>query len=502
MGFFREPPQPDSPHPRRVPRLAGALTADQLARVFDGCVDFCRRPVAIGSGGLVGELVYLAGMVRMERVSDYILKPLAEDESLGEGEAAAVKRRLVDGAAYNLTVFERVSLDQGASDLIIGCSLLFLPDVSGCLSFMTGTEEKRGISPPPNEGAIKGARDCFVENLMTNLSLVRRHLRCPELRAVQETVGRQSLTPVYVLWVEGIADAERVAELQKRLENIDIDALLATGNLEDYVADQMNTPFPLVQYTERPDRFCHGLVQGRVGILAEGLPLGYLAPAVLGDFLSTPQDRSQNWMVSSVLTAMRWICLLVTLFLPALYVAMVNFHPEMIPTRLALSILAARRDVPVSTLFEVLLLLLAFEVLQEAGLRLPASIGQTVSILGGLVVGSAAVEAKLISPAVLVMVAAAGIAGYTMPSQDLAGALRLWRFLLTVLAGLAGLPGVTVGAVLLVGHLAGLESLGAAYLAPFAAGDAQEGERVLQPPLQEEKLRPGHLSSRNRRKQR
>ena len=502
MGFFREPPRPGQPHPRREPRLAGELSAEALAGAFQGCVDFCRRPVTVGSSGMVGELVYLAGMVRMERVSDYILKPLAEDDSLGRGSGDRVQRRLLDGAAYNLTVYRRSTLDQGAADLIVGCSLLFLPGAEGCLSFMTGTEEKRSISPPANEGAIKGSQDCFVENLLTNLSLVRRHLRCPELRAVQETVGRQSLTPVQVVWVEGIADPVRVAKLRARLRDIDIDALLATGNLEDYVEDQACTPFPLVQHTERPDRFCHGLVQGRVGLLAEGLPLGYLAPAVLGDFLSTPQDRSQSWMVASVLTAMRWICLLVTLLLPALYVAMVNFHPEMIPTRLALSIQAARRDVPVSTLFEVLLLLLAFEVLQEAGLRLPASIGQTVSILGGLVVGSAAVEAKLVSPAVLVMVAAAGIAGYTMPSQDLAGALRLWRFLLTVLAGLAGLPGVMAGIVLLVGHLAGLESFGAAYLAPFAAGDAQEGERVLQPPLQEEKLRPGHLDSPNRRKQR
>lgn len=208
-------------------------------------------------------------------------------------------------------------------------------------------------------------------------------------------------------------------------------------------------------------------------------------------------------MVASALTVLRWVCLLGTLYLSAVYVAMVNFHPEMIPTRLALSIMAARRDVPFSTLFETLLLLLAFEVLQEAGLRLPQSIGQTVSILGGLVVGSAAVEAKLISPAVLVVVAVAGIAGYTMPSQDLAGALRLWRFLLTVLAGLAGLFGVLMGTAFLVGHLAGLESFGAAYLTPFAAnsGEQVEGETVLRQPLPRDKLRPGYLKPENRRKQ-
>lgn len=182
---------------------------------------------------------------------------------------------------------------------------------------------------------------------------------------------------------------------------------------------------------------------------------------------------------------------------------MVNFHPEMIPARLALSIMAARRDVPFSALFETILLLIAFEVLQEAGLRLPQSIGQTVSILGGLVVGSAAVEARLISPAVLVVVAIAGIAGYTMPSQDLAAALRVWRLLLAVSAGAAGLFGVAAGTAFLVGHLAGLESFGVAYLTPFAAngGTRIEEGAVLRQPLPRDKLRPGYLNTANQRKQ-
>ena len=352
--------------------------------------------------------------------------------------------------------------------------------------------------------SVKGPRDSFVENLRTNTSLTRRHLKAPELRIEEQIVGRQSLTPVDILWVEGIADPQTVEDLKGRVESIDIDALLATGNLEEYIVDELDTAFPMLQYTERPDRFCYGLAQGRVGILIEGIPLGYLAPAVLGDFLRSPQDRSENWLVASALTVLRWLCLLGTLYLPGVYVAMVNFHPEMIPTRLALSIMAARRDVPFSTLFETLLLLIAFEVLQEAGLRLPQSIGQTVSILGGLVVGSAAVEARLVSPAVLVVVAVAGIAGYTMPSQDLAEALRVWRFLLAVMGGVAGLFGVVLGTFILVGHLAGLESFGVAYLTPFAAnaGEQVEGHTVLRQPLPGDKLRPSYLNTGNRRKQR
>lgn len=498
MGIFGRERVSDPPHPRREPRLEGGLTPENLARVFEDCVDYNRRSVAVGGNeALRCELIFLAGMVRMERVSDYVLRPLAQNEALGTLGEGVAWEKMRSGALYNLSVTERTTLDEAAMDLINGNCLLLFPGKERALSFNTGTEEKRGIGDPENEISVKGARDSFVENLRTNTSLVRRHLKAPELRIREQIVGRQSLTPVDILWVEGIADPRTVEELEQRLEGIDIDALLATGNLEEYIIDRMDTAFPLVQYTERPDRLCYGLCQGRVGILIEGLPLGYLVPGVLGDFIHAPQDRSDNWLVAASLTILRWACLLVTLYLPGVYAAMVNFHPEMIPARLALSILAARRDVPFSALFETLLLLLAFEILQEAGLRLPQSIGQTVSILGGLVVGSAAVEARLISPAVLVVVAAAGIAGYTMPSQDLAAALRVWRFLLAVLGGIMGLFGVALGTALLAIHLAGLESFGRAYLAPLTAG-----EGILRQPLRSDKLRPGYLNSKNRRKQR
>lgn len=498
MGIFGRERVSDPPHPRREPRLEGGLTPENLARVFADCVDYNRRSVAVGGNeALRCELIFLAGMVRMERVSDYVLRPLAQNEALGTLGEGVAWEKMRSGALYNLSVTERTTLDEAAMDLIDGNCLLLFPGKKRALSFNTGTEEKRGIGDPENEISVKGARDSFVENLRTNTSLVRRHLKAPELRIREQIVGRQSLTPVDILWVEGIADPRTVEELEQRLEEIDIDALLATGNLEEYIIDRMDTAFPLVQYTERPDRLCYGLCQGRVGILIEGLPLGYLVPGVLGDFIHAPQDRSDNWLVAASLTILRWACLLVTLYLPGVYAAMVNFHPEMIPARLALSILAARRDVPFSALFETLLLLLAFEILQEAGLRLPQSIGQTVSILGGLVVGSAAVEARLISPAVLVVVAAAGIAGYTMPSQDLAAALRVWRFLLAVLGGIMGLFGVALGTALLVIHLAGLESFGRAYLTPLTAG-----EEILRQPLRSDKLRPGYLNSKNRRKQR
>ena len=492
------------PHPRKIPRFDGPLTAEALGEVFRDCVDFTRREVELAGLGRLS-LCYLGGMVRMERVSDYVLRPLAEDRRLRQcrtmGEAM---ERMEGGALYNLGTARRDTLDQAAADLVAGWCLLFFPGEASALSLFTGTEEKRAVSAPAGETVLKGARDGFVESVRTNTSIVRRHLKAPELRIREQTVGRQSLTLVDVLYMEGITDPALVEQVWDKLADMDVDGVFSTGGIEEYLVPAHRTPFPLVQYTERSDRFCAGLCEGRVGLIIDGVPLGYLTPAVLGNFLQAPQDKSTSWLLATALTLLRYGCMLLTLFLPALYVAMVTFHQEMIPTRLALSIIAAKQDVPFRSAFEVIVLLLAFEILQEAGLRLPQSIGQTVSIIGGLVVGSAAVEAKIVSPAVLIVVAIAGIAGYTMPSQELAGALRLWRFLLAVLASAAGLFGAVMGAAALVIHLAGLESFGVPYLTPFAvsAGAQAREHAFLRRPLPQVKDRPPALHPRNRRKQR
>ena len=494
------------PHPRQEPRYPGPITLARLEEIFRDCVDFVRRTVWVGEDPeRTVTMVYLSGMVRMERVSDYLLRPMAQDPELARcAGVVPMMERMRQGALYNLTIEARNSLDQVVFDLVAGWCVLVFPGETTVLSCFTGTEEKRSISAPDNETVLKGAKDAFVESLRTNTSIVRRHLKAPELRIREQTVGRRSLTLVDVLYVEGIADPGLVEQVWDKLADMDVDGVFSTGGIEEYLVPAHRTPFPLVQYTERSDRFCAGLCEGRVGLLIDGVPLGYLTPAVLGNFLQAPQDKSSSWLLATTLTLLRYACMLITLFLPALYVAMVTFHQEMIPTKLALSIIAAKQDVPFRSGFEVIVLLLAFEILQEAGLRLPQSIGQTVSIIGGLVVGSAAVEAKIVSPAVLIVVAIAGIAGYTMPSQELSGALRIWRFLLALLASVAGLFGAVIAAAALVIHLAGLESFGVPYLTPFAVSAGKEAREhvFLRRPLPQIKDRPPALHPLNRRKQR
>ena len=505
MGIFGTKKETPPPHPRKEPRYDCAVTADDIAGVFQRCADFNRRTLYLNNDpSRQVEMLYIAGQVRNERACDYVLRPLAQNEALRTAPDMDVAFDLMaKGGLYSLSVQVRDRADQVIFDLIDGSVALFFPGKEQALTLSAGTEEKRSVSDPENEPDVKGARDSFVESLRTNTSLVRRRFRAPELKIEEKIVGRQSVTPVDVVYVEGIADPALAARVKARVENIDIDALLMTGSLEQYVTDESHTAFPLTAYTERPDRFCTGLAEGRVGVLVDGIPMGWLFPATLDSFFRTGQDRSTSWAVAGALSVLRYVCMLVTLFLPGLYAAAVLFQPELIPVKLTLSIIAAKADVPFSTLTEILVMLLAFEVLQEAGLRLPSSIGQTVSILGGLVVGSAAVEAKLVSPAVLVVVAIAGIAGYTAPSQDFAGALRIWRFLITIAGGLMGVAGLVLAGVVLVYRLAQLESFGVAYLTPFAsnAGKQKEGHTVLREPLPEVKTRPGYLNTENRRNQ-
>lgn len=436
-------------------------------------------------------------------MNDYILRPLATSPLLREATPQAAFRMMTEGIVYTQLVQVCTTLDQAVFALINGSVVFAFPGEGRMISYFAATEEKRALSPPENEPSLKGARDSFVESLRTNTSLVRRRLRAPELKIAEVIAGRQTVTPVDILYIEGITNPDLVAETKRRLAAVDTDELLQTASLEELIVDEVDTAFPMLAYTERPDRFCAGLVEGRVGVIVDGIPLGYLLPGTVGQFFKTGQDRAQNWVAASFLSVLRYLCMLLSLFLPAWYVAAVNFHPEMIPARLAWSISEAKTDVPFSTIFEVLIMLLAFEAVQEAGLRLPGAIGQTASILGGLVVGSAAVEASIVSPVVLIVVAIAGIAGYTVPSQEFAAALRIWRFGLAIAASLGGLFGVMALAAVLVYRLAQLESFGVPYLTPFAAsGDERaQGHGVIRWPTHWVKFRERALGTQNQRRQ-
>ena len=355
------------------------------------------------------------------------------------------------------------------------------------------------LSAPAVENTVKGPKDAFVETSRSNTSLVRRHLRSPELRIYETQVGRRSLTNVSVIWLEGITNETLVQRMKDRLASIDIDGLLTPASVEEYVTGSRATAFPLIQYTERTDKFCQGLLDGRVGLIVDGLPLGYLAPTDLGYLMDSPEDRGRDFITASSVRVLRYLALITGLFLPALYIAIATFHQAIIPLPLLRKIIDSKQTVPFSTMAEVLGLLIAFELLQESGVHLPQAVGQSVSVIGGIVVGSAAVEAGLISPVALIIVSIAGVCGFVLPNRDLAEAIRVWRFSLAAMASIAGVAGAVAGFLCLLTHLLSLRSLDVPYI-KLNRG-YMEGGGILRPLLKHSKYRNKNLKPRDRRNQ-
>ena len=468
----------------------------ELAAQFENAADFETRKVLCG--GQLLTVLFLDGLTSGGDIAEQVVRPLAQ--MTDEAREEVLYTRALQGGVWCASVKEPESTQQAAELLVNGFCVILFPKSGKALGCEVKTGEKRSPSPPETENTVKGAKDAFTETLRTNTSLVRRHLRTPGLRLTETVVGKRTLTKVTVCWIDRLTDPELPRRMQERLSSIDIDGALSPAAIEEYVTGSRRTAFPLLEYTERTDHFCQGLLDGQVGLLADGLPLGYLAPVGLGRLMRSPEDRATDFFSASMLRLLRYAALGVSLLLPALYAAMAMFHQQMLPTKLLLSIIESKQNVPFSTLLEVLGLLCAFELLQQAGLHLPQAVGTAVSIIGGLVVGTAAVDAKLVSPAALIVTASSGICGFTLPNRELSDAVRLWRFVLTVLAGLWGLFGVTVGMLLLLTELAGLESLGRSYLSPF--GRAEVKGALVRPRLVRQKWRDGALKPMDDQNQR
>ena len=480
--------------PRPEPLYPGEMTDENIRRIFEGAGDFFSRRLQCGLWTLYAYAI--DGLISGSDASDYVLRPITEHLM------AETMRTLYDaalnGMVYNAVASACKDLDDVALKLVNGFCVVLFPGI-GAIAYEVKTGEKRGLSAPAVENSVKGPKDAFVETVRTNTSLVRRHLRTPDLRLYETTVGRRSLTNVTVLYIEGITNKELVERMKRRLDEIDIDGFLSPAAVEEYVTGSRKTAFPLLQYTERTDNFCQGLLDGRVGLIVDGLPLAYLAPVDLGYLMDSPEDRGRDFITASAIRILRYLALLTGLLLPAVYIAVATFHQQMIPLPMLRAIIDSKKTVPFSTVMEVAGLLIAFELLQESGVHLPQAIGQSVSIIGGIVIGTAAVEAGLVSPVALIVVSIAGICGFVLPNRDFAEGVRVWRFAIAIVAALAGLAGVVAGAACLLVHLAGLKSMGCSYLKPNR--DFMEGGGILRPLLKRSKVRNNRLKPEDERNQ-
>lgn len=385
--------------------------------------------------------------------------------------------------------------------ILTGETAILVDGTARALAVETKSWEHRSITEPSTEAVIRGPREGFNEVLRANTALLRRRIKSPYLRLDPLKIGKLSLTDVVVAWIDGLTNPELVHEVKRRLDSLNTDWIPDSGYLEQYIEDSPYSPFPQFGYTERPDRTAAAVLEGRVAILVDGSPLALVVPGGVTSFLTAAEDYYERFPYGSLLRLLRLVGMLVALTLPALYIAVTTFHQELIPTPLVLLFTASREPVPFPAVVEALIMIGGLELTREAGLRLPAPIGQTVGIVAALLLGQAAVQAGLVSPIMVIVVAITGLASFVVPHYASGLPLRWLAFPLMALAATLGLFGLTAGFLAIILHLAGLTSAGLPYLEAVTRPPGTQRDALFRLPLWSLSERPSYLGPRDRRRQ-
>lgn len=350
--------------------------------------------------------------------------------------------------------------------ILSGDSILFVDGCQKAFHIQTKGWDTRSVDEPQTEQVVRGSRDGFTESIRTNTALVRRRIRDPELRLETMSIGLRTRTDVNIAYINGVVKKGLVDEVKKRLNRIQIDGILESGYIEEMIADSPFSPFTTIMSTERPDKVASALLEGRVAIFVDNTPFVLVVPTYFWQFLQASDDYYMGFMAGSFFRIIRYIAFIISLTLTSIYVMLVSFHQEMIPTPLALTIASGREIVPFPVLLEALLMEVTFELMREAGLRMPKPVGQAVSIVGSLVIGQAAVQAGIVSPFMVIVVAVTGISSFAIPNYSASYSIRLIRFPLLIASGTLGLLGFSVMFTLLAIHALSIRSFGESYLAP------------------------------------
>ncbi|MGC5328081.1 spore germination protein [Brevibacillus sp. SYSU BS000544] len=450
------------------------LNEEILRSLYTKCNDVVFRKFLINRS-IHALLIYIDALSNIEEIDENVLAPLMKEST----DAEITLKELIEQrlAISNVRVINTIS--ECISSISIGDPILLIDGVKSGISLALCKWEKRAISEPTAEGGVRGPREGFTESAVVNISLIRRIIKSPLLKMESLVIGDFTKTKVTISYIEGIVDHTLVEEVKNRLSRIQIDGILESGYIEELIQDYAFSPFPQLISTERPDVVCGNLLEGRVAILVDGTPFALIAPITFFSLLQSSEDYYQHFISSTAIRWLRYFFLGISLLLPALYVAVITFHQEMLPTSLLISMASAREAVPFPAIIEVLIMEVTFEALREAGVRLPKQVGAAVSIVGALVIGQAAVQAGLVSAPMVIVVAITGIASFMMPRYPAGIAIRLLRFPIIILAGTLGLLGVMLGIITIVIHMCSLRSFGVPYLSSVAALKTNELKDVL-----------------------
>jgi len=483
--------------------LENRINSSWITSLFEKSQDVVVRPIKINQNNITVYLFCVDGLINQALFDEAVFRSLKFDPYLSHCVTErAMMDYLLEGGAYHVFTSEEADYQKLLKSVLSGMVALIFDSEEKAIVYDIRMFEKRSIQEPSEENVMKGSKESFIEVMRMNTALIRRRIRSEHLVVESLTAGRVSKTDMSLVYISNIADMNTVNKIREKINSIEIDNVSTPAFIEEFLIENKHSIFPQIMYTQRPDRVSANLSDGRVALVVDGIPFVYILPCQLPMLMQSPDDYANHFFIGSSLRIIRYLSMIVTLFLPAFYIAATTYQSQMLPVQLALSTQAAKQNVPFSSASEVLGLLISFEILIEAGLRLPKAVGTAMSILGGLVVGQSAVAANLVSPAVVVIVSLAGISGFIMPNQDLSSGIRLTRFLLAVLAALAGFFGLAIGLILIITHLCSLNNYNTAYIWPFV--DVEERnikDTLFRFPIRYFKKRPDEVAAQNKIKQ-
>ncbi|WP_160203426.1 spore germination protein [Priestia megaterium] len=425
-------------------------------------------------------VVHLDGLADENIINENIMTPLIQ--WLKESNQVVTVKEIEEQISQILTVSQltiKENWHEFMSAVLTGDTVILLNGSSKIFIGNTKKLQSRAVTEPTSQTVVRGPKDSFTENLRTNTSLIRARIQDSNLRLDSMKIGSVTQTDIGIMYIQGNADERIVEEIKERLKEIKVDGVLESNYIEEFIRDDRTTIFPLLLNTERPDAVVGNLLEGRIAIIVQGTPFVLIAPAIFSQFFQSPEDYYQNDYISSFLRILRFGSFFLSMYASAIYLALITHHQGLIPNTLMVSLMAQRERVPFPAIVEIVVMELAFEMLREAGIRMPRAIGPAVSIVGALILGQAAVEAGFVSAAVVIIVAISAISNFTLPSTSIVNAARGFRFILIIISAFIGLYGILLMTLCIWLHISSLRSFGIPYFSPFAPLDFKKQHDTL-----------------------
>ena len=458
---------------------------------LENCSDILIRPMRLGDKHKVDCLmVYIEVAVSNMMLDDSALGKMINH--FWEISPEDIQEFIRHNSLGIADVKKLENLDESIDAMLAGNAVFFIDGYDKAMKISSKGYPSTGVMEAESEKVLRGSREGFSDSVKSNSALIRKRLRDTRLKVEEYKIGVRSHTLTQVLYMDDLVHEGLLEEVKERLEEFQIDGLLDSGMLEQLTEDVWYSPFPQYQTTERPDRAVQEILKGKVVILCDNSPEALILPGNFSSFMESSEDWYHRFEMASFLRILRYLAVIMATVLPGLYLAVIRFHTQILPSALILSFAEAREGVPFSSVVELIFLELAFELIREAGVRVPGSLGNAIGIVGGLVIGQAAVEANLVSPIVVMIVALTALGSMTVPNEEFAAAFRLVKYGFLILGGYLGIYGIVLGVYLVIGHLAGLISFGIPYLVPFIKKEQKgsRGEGVMRVPLRKRVLRP------------